>query len=295
MRILVIGGTRLVGRHLVAAALDREHDVTLFNRGKSDPGAFPSATHLVGNRDSDLSALATGEWDATIDVSAYGHQQVRSLMEALDGRGGHLTFISTISVYGQEVPESGFTEAAGLLPTEFDDSKGMQYYGEKKVACERVAASYAKDGLLIVRPGYVIGPWDYSRRFEHWIRAVLSGEPFDAPAAAQPLQTIDGRDLASFTIGCVERGVTGTFNVTAPQDPPTFSEVMATIANALDVELPEVRWADPNDASEELPLSAGPDWWPKMRADVSKAVGEGLTWRPLEDSVRDTVAWSDLA
>jgi len=214
-------------------------------------------------------------------------------MEALDGRGGHLTFISTISVYGQQVPETGFTEEAGLLPAEFDDSKGMESYGEKKVACEEVAAEYAKDGLLIVRPGYVIGPFDYSRRFEHWIRAVLAGEAFDAPAAAQPLQTIDGRDLGAFTVGCIERRITGAFNVTAPQEPPTFSEVLATIANALDVSLPEVRWADPSDVSEELPLSASPDWWPKMRADIAKAVGEGLTWRSLEDSVRDTVAWAE--
>lgn len=266
----------------------------MFNRGKSDPGAFPQATHLVGHRDRDLTALSTGEWDATVDVSAYGHQQVRSLLEVLDGRGGHLTFISTISVYGQEVPESGFTEEAKLLPPEFDDSKGIEAYGEKKVACEQVAAEYVKDRLLILRPGYVIGPWDYSRRFEHWINAVVGGKPFDAPAAAQPLQTIDGRDLGSFTVGCIERGVTGPFNVTAPQEAPTFSEVLATIANALNVELPEVRWGDPNNESEELPLSAAQDWWPKMRADISKAIGEGLTWRPLEDSVRDTVSWAEL-
>src|SRR5690242_18027208 len=100
MRILVIGGTRLVGRQIVAAAIDRGHDVRLFNRGKSYPDTFPTATHLVGHRDRDLSALTAGEWDATVDVSAYGHQQVRTLMETLDGRGGHRTFISTISVYG---------------------------------------------------------------------------------------------------------------------------------------------------------------------------------------------------
>jgi 2'-hydroxyisoflavone reductase len=295
MRILVIGGTRLVGRQIVAAALDRGHDVTLFNRGKTDPDGFPTATHLVGDRNKDLSVLSSGEWDATIDVSAYGHQQVRSLMEALDGRGGHHTFISTISVYRNELPESGFTEEAPLLPPEYDDSTGFERYGEKKVACEEVTAAYAKNGLLIIRPGYVVGPYDYTERFTHWIRVVAAGQPFRAPAKDHPLQCIDGRDLGDFTIGCVERGVIGTFNATAPQDPPTFAQVLSTIASALDTPLPEIEWSDPDDASGDLPLAAPTAWWPAMRADLSKAVSEGLRWRPLEDTVRDTAAWAGIS
>jgi 2'-hydroxyisoflavone reductase len=290
MKILVIGGTRLVGRHIVQTALDRGHDVTTFNRGQSDPGAFPDATRLTGDRDGDLAALASGEWDATIDVCAYVPRQVRNLLEMLGTRAGHYTFISTVSVYGPDVVDSGFTEATALLEPAWDDVLEMEKYGELKVACEQVAQELTGDRLLIVRPGYVIGPYDHTERFTHWVRAVAAGEPITAPAAEQPLQCIDGRDLAAFTVGCVERGVTDTFNVTAPQAPPTFAEVLATIALGLGVELPDVHWADPSDESEELPLSAPPQWWPKMRASLSKATAEGLRWRPLEDTVRDTAA-----
>jgi 2'-hydroxyisoflavone reductase len=294
MRILIIGGTRLVGRQIANSAVESGHDVTLFNRGQTDPDGVPGTTTLVGDRDTDLRALTAGEWDATIDVSAYGHLRVRSLLELLGDRAGHFTFISTISVYDQDGPESGFTEAAPLLAPEWDDDAGMAKYGELKVACEEVAAAYVKDRLLIIRPGYVVGPYDYTERFTHWIRAVAGGAPFVAPAAEQPLQCIDGRDLGAFTIGCVERGVVDTFNVTAPQDPPTFSQVLTTIATTLGVELPPITWGDPADESEELPLSAGASWWPMMRADVSKAAASGLTWRPLADTVRDTAAFVGL-
>ncbi|MGN6475274.1 MAG: NAD-dependent epimerase/dehydratase family protein [Mycobacteriales bacterium] len=284
MRILVIGGTRLVGRHIAQTAIDRGHDVTVFNRGKSDPTALPDATHLVGDRNKDLSALEAGSWDATIDVSAYTAAQVRSLLATLGERGGHLTFISTISVYGQDVPTRGFTEAASLLEPAWDDMPSMDKYGELKVACELAAAEAAPAALLVIRPGYVIGPYDYSERFTHWVRAIAAGKPFAGPDPEQPLQAIDGRDLAAFTISAVERGLTGDFNVTAPQQPPTFRQVFDTIAAALDVDLPEVTWGESDDS---LPLSAPRDWWPKMCADLSKAVDAGLTWRPLAQTVRD--------
>lgn len=284
MRILILGGTRLVGRHIVSEAIARGHDVTLFNRGQSDPGAFPEATRLVGDRDGDLAALATGEWDATIDVCAYVPAQVRTLLSALDKRAGHYTFISTISVYDDNAAKPGFTEDAALLEPAWDDTLVMEKYGALKVACEEVAAELAGDRLLTIRPGYVVGPYDYTERFTHWVRAVADGEPIIGPDAKQPLQCVDGRDLAAFTVGCVERGVTDTFNVTAPQDVPTFAEALAAIARGLRVELPEVTWTK---ASDDLPLSEPPEWWALMHADLSKAVAAGFTWRPLEDTVRD--------
>ena len=124
-----------------------------------------------------------------------------------------------------------------------------------------MAAELAGDRLLTIRPGYVVGPYDYTERFTHWVRAVADGEPIIGPDAKQPLQCVDGRDLAAFTVGCVERGVTDTFNVTAPQDVPTFAEALAAIARGLRVELPEVTWTK---ASDDLPLSrsagvVGPD------------------------------------
>lgn len=284
MRILVLGGTRLVGRQIVNEALSRGHHVTLFNRGQTDPSAFPTATRLIGDRNGDLSELATGEWDATIDVCAYMPHQVRNLLTTLDKRAGHYTFISTVSVYGEDIVDSGFTEDAPLLEPAWDEIMDMAKFGALKVACEQVAAELAGDRLLLIRPGYVVGPHDLSERFTYWVRAVVDGGPITGPDAEQPLQCIDGRDLAAFTVDCVERGLQDTFNVTAPQDVPTFAEVLATIARGLRVDLPEVTWTD---ASDDLPLSDTPEWWASMRADLSKATAAGLTWRPLEDTVRD--------
>jgi nucleoside-diphosphate-sugar epimerase len=285
MRILILGGTRLVGRQIVNEALARGHDVTLFNRGQTDPAAFPTATRLIGDRNGDLAELAIGEWDATVDVCAYVPRQVRSLLTTLDKRAGHYTFISTISVYDDsDLPESGFTESAPLLEPAWDDTVDMMKYGQLKVACERVAAELAGDRLLIIRPGYVVGPYDYTERFTHWVRAVADGGPIIGPDADQPLQCIDSRDLAAFTVDCVERRAIDTYNVTAPQDVPTFAEVFEAIAQGLRVDLPEVTWTQ---ADDDLPLSAAPIEWPSLRADVSKAAGAGLTWRPLEDTVRD--------
>jgi 2'-hydroxyisoflavone reductase len=284
MRILILGGTRLVGRQIANEAIARGHDVTLFNRGQTDPAAFPDATRLIGDRNGDLAALATGEWDETIDVCAYVPRQVRNLLTALGKRAGHYTFISTISVYGEDIPADGFTEDAPLLAPAWDDVLDMAKYGELKVACEQVAAELAGDQLLIIRPGYVIGPNDYTERFTYWVRAVADGGPIMGPDANQPLQCIDGRDLGAFTLDCIEAGVNDVFNVTAPQDVPTFAEVLAAIARGLRVDLPEVTWTE---ASDDLPLSDTAQWWPSMRADLSKATAAGLKWRPLEDTVRD--------
>ena len=238
MRILVVGGTRFVGRHIAQAVLDRGHALTLFNRGRSDPEALPEATHLVGDRNTDLSALAVGEWDATIDVSAYFARQVRTLADALGDRGGHYTMVSTISVHAPDLPNRGFTETSALLEPAWDDAFDGTKYGELKVACELAAADSASSaGVLVVRPGFVVGPRDNTERFTHWVRAVAAGHPFDGPDRDQPLQCIDARDLAAFTVGAAERGTTGTFTLTAPQQPPTFTQVLDTIAAALDVPL----------------------------------------------------------
>ena len=289
MRILVIGGSSFVGRGIVAAAIERGHDVTLFNRGKTDPGAFPEAEHLTGDRNGDLSALAGRTWDATVDVCAYVPAQVRSLLSALGEGAGHVTFISTISVYGQDVPDSGFTEDAPLLEPCWDDELTMDKYGELKVACEQVAAELAGDRLLVIRPGYVLGPHDPTHRFTYWVERVADGSsPMAGPDAEQPLQGVDARDLGAFTVAQIEAQAVDAFHVTAPEPAPTFREVLETIATAVDRPLPEVQWVG---ATERLPLTAPPDWWPKMRACLAKARAAGFTWRPLAETAADTYQW----
>jgi 2'-hydroxyisoflavone reductase len=289
MRILVIGGSSFVGRAIVSDALERGHDVTLFNRGKTDPGAFPTAEHLVGDRNADLSALQGRSWDATVDVCAYVPAQVRGLLGALGDGAGHYTFVSTISVYGQDVADSGFTEDAPLLEPAWDDQLTMDKYGELKVACEQVATELVGDRLLVIRPGYVLGPHDPTHRFTYWVERVAERRsPMAGPDADQPLQGVDARDLGAFTVAQVEKQTTDVFHVTAPEPAPTFAEVLQTIADAVERPLPDVRWIG---ARAELPLTAPKDWWPKMRASMAKAREAGLRCRPLADTARDTYDW----
>jgi 2'-hydroxyisoflavone reductase len=292
MRILVIGGTSFVGRHIAEAAIAHGHDVTVFNRGQTNSDALPQATHLTGDRNSDLSALENGEWDATVDSCAYVPRQVRTLLETLGGRGGHYTFISTISVYPDETTES-FTETAPLREPAWDDELTMEKYGELKVACEQVATELAGDRLLVIRPGYVVGPFDPTHRFTYWVERVADGHsPMATPDTAQPLQCIDGRDLAAFTVKHMEAGTVDVFNATGPMPALTFGQVLETIARGVGHSLPELR---PVGFDERLPLAAPPSDWALMQADLSKPVGEGLSWRPLEQTVADTLDWVSKA
>src|SRR4051812_29839426 len=169
MRILVIGGTRYVGRHLVEAALVAGHEVTLVHR--SPTTLFPSARHVLTDRNGDLSALADGEWDATVDVCAYLPAQVRSLATALGDRGGHHLFVSSVSVYA-DPPGPGGDEDSTLLPVAGDgvDEVTGTTYGPLKVACERAATAAYGDRLAIVRPTYVVGPNDPTGRYPWWVR-----------------------------------------------------------------------------------------------------------------------------
>src|SRR4051794_9020186 len=292
MRILVIGGTSFVGRHMAQTALDRGHEVTLFNRGKTNPDVLPGAERLTGDRNSDLSALDSRSWDATIDVCAYVPRQVRTLLEALGTRSGRFVFVSTISVYPDGTPDH-FTEDSPLRTPAWDDELVMEKYGELKVACEQVAQELAGDRLLVIRPGYVVGPYARTPRSPYWVGRVGGGRsPMATPDMAQPLQCIDARDLAAFTISRLEAGDVTAYNATAPAPVPTFGQVFETIARGVGHVLPEMRAVG---YDERLPLSAPPDYWSLMVADLSRPVGAGLTWRPLEQTVADTLDWVSRA
>jgi 2'-hydroxyisoflavone reductase len=292
MRILVIGGTSFVGRHLAQAALDRGHEVTLFNRGKTNPDVLPQAERLTGDRNSDLSALDGRSWDATIDVCAYVPRQVRTLLESLGTRRGHFVFVSTISVFPDETTEL-FDEESPLREPAWDDELMMEKYGELKVACEQVAHELAGDRLLVIRPGYVVGPHDPTHRFTYWVERVAEGRsPMATPDTAQPLQCIDGRDLAAFTISRLEAGDVTAYNATAPAPAPTFGQVLETVARGVGHSLPEVRAVG---YDERLPLSAPPEDWSLMMADLSRPIAAGLVWRPLEQTVADTLDWVSKA
>ena len=228
MRLLVIGGTRFVGRHLVEAALAAGHDVTLVHRSATE--LFPSARHVLADRDDDLSALADGEWDATVDMCAYLPGQVRSLAAALGDRGGHHVLVSSVSVYA-DPPGPGGDEDSALLPVAGDDVDEVTEttYGPLKVACERAATASYGDRLAVVRPTYVVGPNDHTGRYPWWVRRMARGGQVLAPGAPEdPAQVVDVRDLADFQLGLATGQIAGVFNAVRPTLP--WSELLEATA-----------------------------------------------------------------
>ncbi len=295
MRILVLGGTRFVGWHLVQTLLDSGHHVTIFHRGRH-PSPFPEVEVRTGDRDGDLSALAEGSWDRVIDVSGYTAPQLRRSVELLGGRIDGYVFVSTTSVYRMPAP-AGIKEEGELKEADHGTSAP---YGEAKVACEEVLAEELPERRLVVRPGILSGPRDYTDRLSYWCLRVRKGGRVLAPGGPErPVQLLDARDLAAWTVGMVEEEIAGVFNAVGPAEPTTMGSLLDTISRVVGNNA-EIVWASDSvldaagaDRSRELPF-----WVPETHTawftiDASRARRRGLRPRPLEETVRDTLAWLD--
>lgn len=298
MRLLILGGTLFLGRHVVEAALDRGHDVTIFTRGRTDPDAYPSARRIVGDRDGDLSELGDETWDVAIDTWARVPAMVRASARALAPRTGRYVFVSSMSVYGPGTP-AGFTETAPVLSAAAPDEPwDMERYGELKVACEREAEAAMPGRVLVVRPGLIVGPYDPSDRFTYWVARVARGGDVLAPGSPERMvQVIHGRDLTEWMVTMIERGATGIYNASGPT--VAFGEVLDACREAAGSEARFV-WA-----AEEWLLERGVEEWSDMpvwlaatgeyahlfAADLSKAHGAGLTSRPMTRIAREVLAW----
>lgn len=297
MRILFVGGTQFVGRHMAAEAIARGHGVTLFHLGSGTEDPFPEAEHVHGDRASGLEAVGSRDWDAVIDVCAYVPREVRIAAEALAAHTRRYCYISTTDAYratgaGSITEDAPIWDTADLAdpdPAEPD----WDHYGELKAIGEREALA-GFERVTIVRPTYVLGPHDNTDRFPEWIRRVKAGGVVAAPAPADaPQQLVDARDLASFTIGLVERGVDGAFNGAAPTI--TFATMLEAVAEGMGARV-EFEWIEPEEAAErglEMPLYNPPDEWEFLRCDPSRSRSEGLSHRPLVETVHDTLAWME--
>jgi len=297
MRILIIGGTVFVGRHITEAAIAAGHDVTVFHRGRSGADLFSAATHLTGDRNSDLAALSAGQWDVTIDVCAYFPRQVRMLAEALGGRGGRYIYISSTSAYKTPV-SSGFDEDAPLAELADPTTEEItdETYGGLKVECERLAAElFGADRTTVVRPTYVIGPHDYSYRFTWWVERIAYGGKVLAPGPADgPIQVIDARDMASWIISLAEREITGTFHAVSPRPPFGFGDMLEAIVAEVGPPSTKLEWVDADfliefgESAESIPLWPGGDSESDINtADPARAYAAGLSPRPLRETVAD--------
>ena len=302
MRLLVIGGTRFLGRHFVEAALGRRHEVTLFNRGRTAPGLFPGVETVIGDRDGGLGALAGRTWDAVLDPSGYVPRVVGASVSALAGRVGLYAFVSSISVYATPIAPGADESApvASLADPATEEITG-ETYGGLKAACEREVARAFGERALLVRPGLIVGPHDPTDRFTYWPRRLSLGGDVLAPGVpGQPVQVIDARDLAAWMLDLLERGTGGTFHATGPAEPLTLGGLLERAALALGTPSRLV-WVDEAFLLERgvQPWTEVPLWVPAGEAgidevSIERALAAGLALRPLAETVRDTLAW-DLA
>ena len=293
MRLLVLGGTSFVGRHLVDAALTRGHDVTLFHRGRTNPSLFGAAEHRHGDRTTgDYSALGEGSWDATVDVTAYVPRHVDEAVSTLDGRHGHYVLVSSISAY--DPAQATRDETAPRHPEPAPDTETITAatYGPLKAACERrVEDQLAVDTWTVVRPTFVVGPYDPTDRFTFWARDMDEGGPVPLAWPDSPVQVIDARDLAAFMLGLAESATPGSFDAVGPHAP--LRRMLADLAPPdRTYELIDVGPERLAEAGVTLPMVDGdPDSVPLMTRPGARATAAGLTTRALRETARDTVAW----
>ena len=280
MKLLILGGTRFLGRHLAEAAAAAGHELTLFHRGRTNPGVIPGAEEILGDRDGGLAILSghrRHRWDAVVDTCGYVPRVVR---QAVAGLAFDLyAFVSTISVYA-DYRVLGITEESPLKEPPPEDDRTEEVtpatYGWLKVLCEKELP----DRALVVRPCILAGPHDYTDRFTWWLRRVKQGGEVAAPGRpGRPVQVLDARDLAAWLLGMVERGRTGVFNATGPGHPLTMGEMLETLRAATGSDA-TFTWYEP-EPDEEIPF-----WIPEEKngfhsVDSRKARAEGLVCRPL--------------
>ena len=307
LKILILGGTGFIGPHEVAAAQERGHEVTLFNRGKTKPGLFPDLEKLVGDRDPDkgegLEALAGRKFDVVIDNSGYYPRMVGASAKLLGPNVRQYIYVSSISAYADNSTE-GADETAELAtmedPTLETMGPGYQYYGALKALCEQAAEAAMPGRVAVVRPGYIVGPGDSTHRFTYWpLRVRIAGDMAVPGNPTDPIQVIDARDLAEWIIHLAEENITGVFNACGPAERLTMAEMLQTI-QAVTKSEPTIHQIADLKFMGEHPKVGFPIWAPYEGATLGfhassnqRAIDAGLKFRPLEETIQATLEWFD--
>lgn len=296
MDVLIIGGTRFLGRFLTDAALARGHRVTHFNRGKSNQGLYPQVETLIGDRNGDLTVLQGRRWDAVLDTSGYTVPQVRRMAETLADNVSFYAFISSISVYS-DFSQGTITESSPVAPLSDENAElSGENYGALKAACEALIERMMPGRVLNARAGLIVGPYDYTGRFTYWVRRVAQGGEVLAPGEPERrVQVIDGRDLAEWVLRMADQRTPGTFNATGPEYPLTMRGVLeacreGTGSDATFTWIPdEFLLAHQVEPWEMMPLwlPASTNMDAMLKVDISRALAAGLHFRPLTETVRD--------
>src|SRR6267378_7330341 len=306
LRILILGGTGFTGPDQVKYALSRGHKITVFNRGKTHPGILSDGVEqLIGDRNGQLDALKGKQWDVAIDNPTTLPVWVRDAAQILKGNVDRYVFISTISVYAdtsKPVDEnSPLAEYKGEDPMKETmknviDSK-FQLYGPLKALSEKEAEKWFPGKTVIIRPGLIVGPGDETDRFTYWpVRIDRAGEVLAPGERNDPVQFIDARDLAEWTIRMIENGETGIYNATGPAKPLGIGGMLDGIKEAEKSNATFI-WVNEEFLTQQKvePWSDMPVWTGKesglARTNISRALAKGLTFRPLADTARDTLSW----
>lgn len=301
MQLLILGGTVFLGRALVDAALAAGHEVTLFNRGKSNPGLYPAVETLIGDRDGGLDVLAGRRWDVVVDTCGYVPRLVRDAAVRLADVVDLYVFISSQSVYADaSVVDQDETAAVGTLDDESVEEITGETYGPLKALCERAATEAMHGRCLNVRSGLLVGPHDPSDRFTYWpVRVAHGGEVLAPVTPDLPVQLIDVRDMADWILRAAASGLAGTYNVTGLEPAVTLGDVLETarVVSGSDARFTWLSEAFLN-AHEvafwtELPLVIPGEAYAGFSTfNIDRALATGLTFRPLVETVRDTLAWA---
>jgi len=297
MNLLVLGGTQFAGRHIVEQALARGHRITLFHRGRTNPGLFPEAEELLGDRDGGLSALAGRSWDAAVDVNGYVPRLVRDATRLLAGSTDCYLYISTLAVLADHtIPGQNETAPRAAFEKITTEEITGETYGPLKAACEAVVEAAMGDRAAILRPGFIVGPWDHTGRFNYWIRRASEGGDMLAPGTpGEPIQFIDARDLAAFVLRVLETRMSGTYHVVGPRAPLSWAGLFEE-CNRVAGKDTRVVWVaheflDARGVSpKELPMRfRNADGLEATSSE--KAIARGLTFLPVSQTIRDTLQW----
>jgi 2'-hydroxyisoflavone reductase len=298
MRVLIIGGTRFLGRHLTQAFLKNNHEVTLFHRGNTaTPGAFHGVEEIIGDRDKDTHLLENKSWDVVLDTCGYFPKQVRKSAEKLRPNASSYIFVSSVSVYEDQSDRNITEEAKTAILKDPDVTEIGENYGALKAACETEVQTVFGEKALIIRPGLIVGPHDYTDRFTYWPDRGARGGEILIPDMKDPtIRFIDARDLANWIVRMAENQENGVYQAIGGRyDFHDF--VQKCLSDRHDASIVPVSesFLEEEKVGEwvEIPLWIASEEYKGLDyADDTKAINKGLVFRPIEETIHDTADWS---
>lgn len=316
MKILILGGTKFLGRHLIDAALNNNHEVTLFNRGRKYGNEHvPTVEQIHGDRHSDLEKLSGRRWDAVIDTSGYLPQTVEASAKFLRDKTNQYVFISSGSVYAdtsqpdydETTPTAKLTKEQKSAIEKIDPKTELngltlgEHYGALKTVCEETIEQEMPGKVLNVRAGMIVGAFDWTDRFNYWVMRVARGGRVLAPGSGESfVQLVDARDLSEWIVQMIEENENGVFNVTGKPFELNFGEMLDAIKTATGSDA-EFVWAE-----EKFLAGNSVKLWSEMpfylsdsdesarnflTMNVDKALSKNLKFRPLQETITDVLNW----